>query len=120
MPNRQLTREELDHIASPLLDQVRELLDAHSDGDSALLWALRRKLAKELIYDERGRPAHRVALKRRKRLEQRDLCATCSNPLPAKGSVLDRIEAMGGYTPENTRVLCPTCDAAIQHERGYA
>jgi len=62
MSHRTLSREELDHKAIPLLEQVRELLDAHSDGDTALLWALRRKLAKELIYDERGNPAHRVAL----------------------------------------------------------
>ena len=120
MSHRRLTREELDHLANPLLKQVRELLDAHSDGDADLLWALRRKLAKELVYDERGRPAHRVALKRRKRREQRDLCAVCSLVLPVTGSVLDRLEAMSGYTPENTRVLCPSCDTAIQQERRYA
>ena len=120
MPNRTLTSEELAHVANPLIEQVRELLDAYSDGDSDLLWALRRKLAKELLYDERGKPAHRVALKRKKRQEQRELCAVCSQVLPERGSVLDRIEAMGGYTPENTRLLCPDCDTAIQQERRYA
>jgi hypothetical protein len=37
----------------------------------------------------------------------------------AKDSVLDRIEAMKGYTAENTRVLCQPCDTTVQIERGY-
>ena len=120
MPHRTLTNEELAHLANPLLQQVRELLDAHSDGDADLLWALRRKLAKELIYDERGKPVQRVALKKRKRREQNELCAACSKLLPEKGSILDRIEAMRDYASDNTRVLCPSCDTAIQQDRGYA
>ncbi len=88
MSHRTLTVDELAHLADPSLKQVREFLDAYSDGDPDLLWALRRKLAKELIYDERGKPAHRVALKKRKRQEQNELCAVCAELLPAKGSVL--------------------------------
>jgi len=34
--------------------------------------------------------------------------------------VLDRTEAMLGYTAKNTRLLCPTCDERIQGERRYA
>jgi hypothetical protein len=120
MSHRKLTVEELAQMANPLLKQVREMLDAYGDGDADLLWALRRKLAKELIYDERGKPVLRVALKKRKRQEQGALCAVCAQVLPAKGSVLDRIEVMAGYTLENTRLLCPSCDTAIQQERGYA
>ena len=99
---------------------VRESLQQLSSGDAELLWALRRKLTKGLSYDERGKPMHRKVLKAQKRGEQRNLCARCSSELPEKNAVLDRIEAMKGYTRENTRLLCPACDVAVQEERGYA
>jgi hypothetical protein len=35
-------------------------------------------------------------------------------------AVLDRIEAMAGYTAENTRLIHPECDTAVQRSRGYA
>ncbi|HEX7679757.1 MAG TPA: hypothetical protein VF713_16625 [Thermoanaerobaculia bacterium] len=91
-----------------------------SEGDPSLLWALRRKLAKELFYDERGKPTHRKLLKATKRGEQQNKCAVCQKELPAKNAVLDRHEAMKGYTAENTRLICPECDVQIQTERGYA
>ena len=119
MPNRQLTTSELKDIARPLLAEIRQRLQAIAGGDDDLLWALRRKLFKELMYDERGKPMQRVALKKAKRADQENLCALCHEPLPAKGSVLDRLEAMDGYTMENTRVLCPNCDTRVQTERGY-
>lgn len=56
MANRQLTPEELRGIASPLLMSIRESLIKFSGGDAELLFALRRKVAKELMYDERGKP----------------------------------------------------------------
>jgi hypothetical protein len=37
----------------------------------------------------------------------------------SRGAVLDRLEAMLGYTPENTRLLCPKCNARVQEERKY-
>ena len=55
-----------------------------------------------------------------KRGEQGGKCALCQQALPARNAVLDRIEAMLGYTPENTRLLCPQCDNRIQAERGFA
>jgi hypothetical protein len=118
MPNRNLTSDELKR-ADMLLDEIRERLLQLSAGDPAVLFAYRRKIAKELIYDERGKPMFRRALKLRKMGEQGGLCARCREPLPNRGAVLDRIEAMTGYTPENTRLLCPPCDVAIQAERGY-
>lgn len=118
MPNRQLSPEELERFA-PLLADVRERLTRLSDGDTDLQWALRRKLFKELIYDERGKPMHRRKLKELKRTEQDNKCPLCSNSLPAKYAVLDRIQAMKGYTPENTRLLCQECDTRVQQERGY-
>ena len=120
MPNRQLTDAERATLFAPLITEVRDRLEALSGGDPALLWALRRKLAKELSYDERGKPMHRVMLKMQKRLEQANRCAICSVMLPDPGAVLDRLEAMGGYTKENTRLLCPACDTVEQQKRGYA
>jgi hypothetical protein len=119
MPNRQLTPSELNDIARPLLAEVQERLYMLASGDKDLMWALRRKLFKELIYDERGKPMHRVNLKKAKRAEQGNLCAICQQPLPVKGSILDRLHAMNGYTRENTRVLCPSCDTRVQTEKGY-
>jgi len=41
----------------------------------------------------------------------------------AKGAesyaVLDRLQGMGGYTAENTRLICKECDTRIQRERRY-
>jgi hypothetical protein len=119
MPNRQLTASELENLARPLLSEVRVRLAALSGGDADLLWALRRKLYKELTYDERKKPMARTALKKQKRKEQNNICALCQTQLPTKGAVLDRLEAMHGYTPGNTRLLCPTCDSEVQTERGY-
>lgn len=89
-----------------------------SAGDDDLLWALRRKLFKELTYDERGKPMQRRKLKELKRAEQDNKCAACPASLPAKYLVLDRIKAMKGYTADNTRLLCQACDTKIQIERG--
>src|SRR5688572_21687366 len=117
MPNRRLTDEELTTLFSPLILEVRSRLETLSSGDPNLRWALRRKLAKELIYDERGKPMHRHTLKAVKRAQQANLCAICAKPLPEKDVVLDRHEAMAGYTAENTRLLCRQCDYQLQEER---
>ena len=119
MPNRILTVEELKLLAKPLLESVRARLRKLSGGDPDLHFALRRKLAKELTYDERSGPNERRKLKALKRAQQDDKCAMCTDLLPAKGAILDRIAAMAGYTNENTQLLCPACDAKTQADRGY-
>jgi ribosomal protein L44E len=119
VPNRQLTAIELEQLLRPLLGDVRARLEILSSGDKELHWALRRKLAKELGYDERTRPGDRRALKAYKRGEQRGLCAVCQSELPEKYAVLDRLLAMAGYTKENTRLICSPCDVRVQQERGY-
>jgi ribosomal protein L44E len=119
MANRQLTQDEL-AMFRPILDEVRTRLRDASRGDHRLLWALRRKLYKELTYDERGKPMFRRQLKTLKRVKQGGKCALCPEPLPEKNAVLDRIEAMLGYTSDNTRLLCPQCDNKVQVERGFA
>ena len=120
MPNRNLTTAELRDLFAPLFADVRAKLDAASGGDDQLLWALRRKLSKELSYLERGKPMERKALKLAKRVEQHGLCAICGQPLPEQGAVLDRKEAMAGYTLENTRLVHHECDRRVQAVRGFA
>jgi hypothetical protein len=120
MPNRNLSEDELKQLFQPLIEQVRTNLDQLSSGDSDLLWALRRKLAKELTYDEKGKPQHRKNLKQFKRCQQSGKCAICGNLLPGKYSVLDRLEAMKGYNEENTRLICQDCDTKQQQERKYS
>ena len=120
MPTRQLTKAELASLAYPLLEETRSRLRELSAGDEALLWALRRKLTKELGYDERGKTNLRVKLKAFKRGEQGGKCAICQDELPVRNAVLDRLEAMKGYTETNTRLVCPACDHKVQEERGYS
>lgn len=118
MPNRQLTQEERQH-AIALLSSIRARLQELAGDDAGLLFAYRRKVFKELIYDERSSPQVRARLKRLKRLEQGGLCFLCQQPLPPSHNVLDRLSAPEGYTAANTRLLCSPCDVRIQQERGY-
>lgn len=118
MPNRTLSPDELPK-ASALLDEVRARLKSLAGEDSALLFAYRRKIYKELTYDERGKPTHRKTLKALKRRQQAGQCAECRGPLPVRYAVLDRLDAQSGYTEDNTRLLCPDCDTRIQTRRRY-
>lgn len=119
MPNRRLTETELE-LVRPFLEEVRAKLRVLSGNDDQLFWALRRKLAKELSYDERGKPMYRRQLKAFKRREQGGRCAICKGLLPERNAVLDRFEAMSGYTEQNTRLICKKCDERVQTERGFA
>jgi ribosomal protein L44E len=119
MPNRQLTDEERKDLFEPLIIEVRKRLKDLCNEDEELLWALRRKLTKELGYDERSKPMYRKILKFKKMATQKGLCAVCEKDLPEKNSVLDRFEAMNGYTEENTRLICSACNVEIQEQRGY-
>ena len=119
MPNRQLTADELKK-ANALLAEIRGKLEALSGGDNELLFAYRRKVFKELTYDERDKPTVRRKLKDQKWKEQRGLCAICKEPLPEKYTVLDRLRAIDGYTSENTRLVHQACDVKEQESKGYA
>jgi hypothetical protein len=96
-------------------------MKALSGEDAELLFAYRRKIAKELSYDERSSPAKRKSLKRRKLISQEGRCALCKSALPPAGlgSVLDRLNAMDGYTEANTRLICRDCDLKTQRERAF-
>lgn len=119
MPNRNLTAPELLR-ANELLTEVRERLTSLSSGDQALLFAYRRKVAKELGYDERSKPAVRKILKAAKWKEQKGLCAECGLDLPLAYSELDRLEAARGYPLENTELVHPKCHHMRQAGKGYA
>ena len=119
MPNRTLSSDELKK-ANALLDDVRARLDELSAGDRELLFAYRRKVSKELIYDERSKPSDRRKLKEQKRREQGGICPDCGRPLPATYCVLDRTKASDGYTAANTRLICQDCDTKTQASRRYA
>jgi hypothetical protein len=119
MPNRNLTPEELNK-ARKLLDFIRERMKQLSEGDEALIFAYRRKIYKELSYDERGKPMQRKMLKLKKYAAQKGLCAECQHNLPEVDAVLDRFAAIEGYTVKNTRLLCRECDLKIQKSRGFA
>ena len=118
MPNRRLSSEELER-ANALLDSIRVRLSELAGEDTDLLFAYRRKVYKELIYDERDKPMVRRRLKALKRKEQGGICPLCKKPLPATYCVLDRFVAAKGYTTENTQLICQECDVMTQESRGY-
>lgn len=119
MTNRNLTADELVK-ANALLSDIRTRLRGLAAGDPAALFAFRRKIFKELSYDERGKPTVRIKLKARKFGEQHGICAECREPLPEKFAELDRKDAMLGYTPENTELIHGDCHRKRQSARGWA
>jgi UTP:GlnB (protein PII) uridylyltransferase len=119
MPNRTLLTDELEQ-ANALLRDIRARLHSLAGEDAALLFAYRRKIAKELGYDERGKPMMRRLLKLKKMIAQKGLCAECQKELPNRGAELDRINAMDGYTDANTRLVHHECHVKSQEEKGFA
>ena len=83
MPNRNLNADELTR-ANELLADIRKRLTALANGDPLLLFAYRRKVAKELGYDERGKPGARGKLKALKWDQQNGRCAHCRKKLPLR------------------------------------
>jgi len=73
MPNRKLSAEELTE-ANRLLDILRARLLELAAGDADLLFAFRRKVYKEVTYDERDKPMVRRRHKAAKRREQCGIC----------------------------------------------
>lgn len=119
MANRNLTEQEL-LLANELLSEIRERLATLAAGDRELLFALRRKVFKELTYDERGKPMARRALKYAKWGQQGGLCAECGKEMPQAYSELDRRNAIGGYTVENTELIHAECHRLRQAAKNYA
>ena len=120
MANPQLTKEQRTELFLPLLQRVMAELDLLSQGDPRLLWALQRKLAKELVYRERSTPAVRNKLKAIKWISQNGRCAICAEEMAQKGSELDRSEAYLGYVESNVRLVHHECHIKDQATKGYA
>lgn len=120
MPTPKLNPEQLEKAGLLLMKVRQDLLDL-STGDRFLLFAYRRKIWKELQYNERGKPATRKLLKLRKFKAQDGRCAHCHGSLASNGkdAILDRREAVDGYTDENTTLICHACDRRIQKLRGF-
>jgi hypothetical protein len=118
--NNRLSKEDGDW-ANELLDRIREELTSRAGDDLIRLHLLRRKVAKKLIYDERSTPMQRRALKKRKMIEQKGICAICGMPLPDGGAyaVLDRAVAHLGYTDANVNLVHAECDYKEQAKKGY-
>jgi UTP:GlnB (protein PII) uridylyltransferase len=119
MANRNLSTEEL-RRANELLAHVRERLCVLSGDDKLLLFAYRRKIAKELQYDERGKPGARGKLKAVKWAMQDRKCAHCEQEMPLKYSELDRKVAADGYTEKNTELVHAGCHHERQAAKSYA
>jgi hypothetical protein len=119
MPNRNLRPDELKR-ANELLTGIREQLTKLAAGDHLLLFAYRRKIAKELGYDERGKPGVRKQLKALKWGQQGRKCAHCGEEMPLKNSELDRKDAADGYTEENTELVHHHCHQERQASKGYS
>lgn len=99
-----------------LLADIRARLAALSDGDTKLLFAFRRKIAKELQYDERAKPGSRRALKKRKWAEQNH---HCGEEMALEYSELDRKHAIDDYTVENTELVHAKCHHDRQRAKRY-
>lgn len=119
MPNRILSSAELATLFEPIFAQTVAELVRLAGGDDQLLWALRRKLTKELGYLERGCPQKRSALKQKKYHQQKRKCAVCGRYMRRKGSELDRRQAIDGYTLENTRLVHHHCHFKDQERKRF-
>ncbi|RWB20375.1 MAG: hypothetical protein EOQ40_15010 [Mesorhizobium sp.] len=118
MANRRLTADEL-LKASEVLADIRAKLRVLAGDDRDLLFAYRRKMFKELIYDERGKPIQRRALKQKKWAQQDGRCAHCNEAMPVAYSELDRFNAADGYTVENTELVHDRCHRERQAAKRY-
>jgi hypothetical protein len=112
-PTPQLTEDEVKR-AYELLERIRNDLKVLAEGDAGRLFAYRRKIAKELTYDERGKPAKRKRLKVAMYKLQDGKCAEHGGEMPLKGSILDRKSPIKGYTKENVELICRACDEKRQ------
>ncbi|HTL63439.1 MAG TPA: hypothetical protein VL305_00450 [Pseudolabrys sp.] len=105
--------------AARLLALIRLKLIGMSQSDPELLFAYRRKIYKELAYDERGKPSVRRKLKMLKWEEQGGRCALCRHKLPLRDSEMDRKKPMLGYTMKNITVVHHQCHRRQQEGRRF-
>ncbi len=118
MANPQLNRTQLSE-AKKLLEKIRKEIKVIANNNPKLIFAFRRKIYKELMYDERSKPMERKRLKGLLRKKQKGLCFECKKALPRRGAVLDRSEAIKRYNEKNVNLICSECDKKIQEKRQY-
>lgn len=75
---------------------------------------MRRYVQIRLMHDERG-----TSMQRRK-LKQDGRCWKCSQVIPMRDSVLDRIKAEEGYLHGNVHLVCSACDRGLQAEKNFS
>jgi hypothetical protein len=106
--------------AARLLALIRLKLIGMSQSDPELLFAYRRKIYKELAYDERGKPSVRRKLKMLKWEEQGGRCALCRHKLPLRDSEMDRKKTYAGlHDEEHHRCPSPVPSAAAGGPQVY-
>lgn len=119
MAGPRLTDEQRTRLFAPLFKRVIADLKRVSRGDLHVLWALRRKLAKELTYLERSTPTKRKMLKVLVWAKQKGKCTICKKALPLKNSELDRKNTIRGYIEGNVRVVHHECHIEDQARKRY-
>ena len=117
--NRRLNENELE-VAKEIVTQVRGLVNQAAGEDEGLGWALRRYIRIRLEHDERGNPITRKFLKLKKMVSQEGKCANCGEKLPERGANLHRLDAMKGYTEDNTKLICQKCHDNQQAKKGWS
>lgn len=119
MANPILTTDQREILFEPLYASVTKRLEELSAGNADLLFALRRKLFKELSYQERGSPMLRAKIKQQRRKMQSNICPVCNETLPESHAHLHRLEAKKGYTVKNTQLIHSRCHIRGQELLGY-
>jgi hypothetical protein len=125
MSNERMSKRQLE-AARQILSEVRHRLASAAQDEERFVFLLRRYIWKNLSYDERGNPQQRTKLKLQKLVEQDGKCAYPNCPTPDRLMTkedepeLDRIEAMNGYTKENTVLMHHDCHRMSQKGKGFA
>jgi hypothetical protein len=124
MQNGRLSNDQLS-TARQILAEVRQRMTEAAGGDQRFAFALRRYVYKKLSYDERDNPARRTKLKLQKLVDQDGKCGYPRCPTPDVRMTkedepeLDRLDAIKGYTRENTMLMHHGCHRLSQKERGF-
>lgn len=95
--------------ADELFARLKADLQTLANGDEDLLFNFRRKMYKELMYDERGTPLARQRLKKTMWKKQEGKCAVCGKELALEGSELERIYAPKGFVEDNVKLVHHEC-----------
>lgn len=125
MSNERMSKSQLE-TARQILTDVRQRISEAAQDDERFTFLLRRYVSKNLSYDERGDPQERTKIKLEKLSEQKGKCAYSNCPTPERIMTkedepeLDRLEAIKGYTKENTVLVHHDCHRMSQKQKGFA